>query len=123
MNFTNEQLTKAKQAKTAEELLEMAKASGIEMTADEAAKYFAELNKQGELTENELAAVAGGDKGDPEPVEYNYESFVGYGVSFNTIPPCPNGLGLTCCDECEGFVYNSYNSYYCCNGHHKRKEN
>ena len=46
MTFTNEQMTKAKQAKTAEELLEMAKASGIEMTEDEAkAMEIAQRNR------------------------------------------------------------------------------
>ena len=65
MTFTNEQITKARSAKTAEELLAMAKESGIEMTEAQAAKYFAELNKQGELNDSELASVAGGGKGDP----------------------------------------------------------
>ena len=60
MQYTPEQLTKAKQAKSAEELLAMAKASGIAMSADESAKYFAELNKHGELSDDELNSVAGG---------------------------------------------------------------
>ena len=48
-------------AKSAEELLELAKANGVEMTADEAAAYFAQLNpKSGELDDDELDAVAGG---------------------------------------------------------------
>ena len=68
MTFTNEQMTKAKQAKSAEELLAMAKESGISITADEAAKYFAELHKEGELTDDELDAVAGGDKDTPDPI-------------------------------------------------------
>ena len=65
MTFTNEQLTKAKQAKSAEELLAMAKESRIEMTAEEAAKYFAVLNKKSELSGDELVTVAGG-KGEEE---------------------------------------------------------
>ena len=66
MNFTNEQINKAKSAKSAEELLALAKASGIEMTAEQANAYFAELHKEGELTDGELASIAGGGKYDPE---------------------------------------------------------
>ena len=49
-NLTPEMIEKAKVAKTAEELYEIAKANNIEMTADEAATCFAQLNPQsGEL--------------------------------------------------------------------------
>ena len=50
MKFTDEMLEKAKTAKSAEELLAMAKAENIELTAEEVAKAFAELNKTGELS-------------------------------------------------------------------------
>lgn len=60
MSFTKELLEKAKTAKTAEELLAMAKAEKIEMTAEEAARYFAELHKTGELSDDELDNVSGG---------------------------------------------------------------
>ena len=60
MNFTNALIEKAKTAKSAEELLAMAKAENIEMTAEEAAKYFAELHKTGELSDDELDNVSGG---------------------------------------------------------------
>ena len=60
-NLTPEMIEKAKAAKSAEELLEVAKAGGIEMTADEAATYFAQLNpKSGELDDDDLDSVAGG---------------------------------------------------------------
>ena len=60
-NLTPEMIEKAKAAKSAEELLELAKASNVEMTADEAATYFAQLNpKSGELDDDDLDAVAGG---------------------------------------------------------------
>ena len=67
-NLKPEMIEKAKAAKTAEELLEIAKANGVEMTADEAAAYFAQLNpKSGELDDDDLDAVAGGagSCGDP----------------------------------------------------------
>ena len=60
MKLTKELIEKAKTAKTAEELLEMAKAENVEMTAEEAAKAFAELHKTGELSDDELDNVAGG---------------------------------------------------------------
>ena len=60
MNISKELLEKAKTAKSAEELLEMAKTEKIEMTEEEAAKAFAELNKTGELSDEELDNVAGG---------------------------------------------------------------
>ena len=66
-NLTPEMIEKAKAAKSAEELLEVAKAGGIEMTADEAATYFAQLNpKSGELDDDALDGVAGGCGGSGE---------------------------------------------------------
>ena len=54
-------IEKAKAAKSAEELLELAKAEGINITADDAATYFAQLNPQSsELSDNELDNVSGG---------------------------------------------------------------
>ena len=60
-NLTPEMIEKAKAAKNAEELLEIAMANGVEMTASEAATYFAQLNpKSGELDDDDLDTVAGG---------------------------------------------------------------
>ena len=60
-NLTPEMIEKAKAAKSAEELLSIAKAGGVAMTAEEAATYFAQLNpKSGEISDDELDAVAGG---------------------------------------------------------------
>ena len=60
-NFNAEMIEKAKAAKSAEELIALAKESGVEMTADEAATCFAQLNpKSGELNDDDLDAVAGG---------------------------------------------------------------
>ena len=67
-NLTSEMIEKAKAAKTAEELLELAKANGVEMTADEAATYFAQLNPtSGELSDDDLDNVAGGAGGCGDP--------------------------------------------------------
>ena len=59
MKYSKELIEKAKTAKTAEELLAMAKAENIELSAEEAEKAFAELNKTGELSDEELNNVAG----------------------------------------------------------------
>ena len=60
-SLTPEMIEKAKAAKSAEELLAIAKENGVEVTADEAKTYFAQLNpKAGELDDDELDNVAGG---------------------------------------------------------------
>ena len=71
MNITKELLEKAKTAKSAEELLAMAKAEKIELTEEEAAKAFEELNKNGELSDEELDNVAGGGGGRPPKFSRN----------------------------------------------------
>ena len=60
MKLSKELLEKAKTAKSAEELLAMAKAENIDLSAEGAEKAFAELNKTGELSDEELNNVAGG---------------------------------------------------------------
>ena len=79
-NFNAEMIEKAKTVKSTEELLELAKASNVEMTADEAAKYFAQLNpKSGELDDDDLDAVAGGGCGDSSDSSNNDNSAVRIG--------------------------------------------
>ena len=66
-NSTPEMIEKAKAAKSAEELLELAKANGFDMSADEAKTCFAQLNpKSGELDDDALDCVAGGCGGEPD---------------------------------------------------------
>ena len=67
-NLTPEMIEKAKVAKSAEELLALAKENNVEMTADEAATYFAQLNPtSGELSDDDLDNVAGGAGGCGDP--------------------------------------------------------
>ena len=67
-NLTPEMIEKAKVAKSAEELLELAKENNVEMTADEAKTYFAQLGpKSGELSDDDLDNVAGGAGGCGDP--------------------------------------------------------
>lgn len=58
--ITNEQIMKAAQCKTADELMALAKAEGVELTKAEAEAYLAELADV-ELDNNVLNKVAGGD--------------------------------------------------------------
>ena len=77
MNISKELIEKAIQAKTAEELLEMAKAQHIELTEEQAAKAFEELNKNGELSDEELDNVAGGCSPSAPP-KYHVGDYVKY---------------------------------------------
>jgi hypothetical protein len=72
-NLTPEMIEKAKTVKSEDELLELAKASNVEMTADEAATYFAQLNpKSGEISDDDLDNVSGGGCRDGLPLYRNY---------------------------------------------------
>ena len=67
INYNEETLAKAKQAKSVEELLTLSKESGVEMTSEQAQDIFAQLNqKSGELADDELDNVAGGGCYSPE---------------------------------------------------------
>ena len=60
--LTKEQIAKAMSCKTADELMALAKAEGIELTKEEAEAYMAEL-EDFELDEATLKNVAGGLQG------------------------------------------------------------
>ena len=56
----NELIAKAKEAKSAEELLVLAKENSIELTEEQAQELFDRLHSIGELSDDELDDVAGG---------------------------------------------------------------
>ena len=59
--MNEEMIAKAKEAKSVEELIALAKENGVELTEEDAKMYFEQLNaKKGELSDDELDAVAGG---------------------------------------------------------------
>lgn len=61
MELSKELLAKARETKTAEELLALAKENGIALTGEEATSCFERLHpKDGELSDEELDNVAGG---------------------------------------------------------------
>ena len=59
-NLTPELIAKAKAAKSAEELLDLAKANNVALTEEEAKSCFAQLNANGAVSDDELDIVAGG---------------------------------------------------------------
>lgn len=59
--MNTELIAKAKQTKSPEELMALAKKNGIKLTEESAQAYFNQLNpKMGELADDELDNVAGG---------------------------------------------------------------
>ena len=62
-----ELLKKLKAAKSAQELIEMAKAQGTEIAADMAEELFTMLNAEEELSDEDMEKIAGGDEV-PEPM-------------------------------------------------------
>ena len=59
MKLTAEQLMKARSAKSAEELMELAKAEGVEATEEQIRAQFDAMHKEGELADDELNNVSG----------------------------------------------------------------
>ena len=61
MAINNEIMAKAKEAKSVEELMALAKENGMEMTEESANTYWGQLHPaSGELSDEELDNVAGG---------------------------------------------------------------
>lgn len=58
--MNEELIMKARTAKSPEELMALAKENGIELDEDGARSYFEQLNKSGELSDEELDNVSGG---------------------------------------------------------------
>lgn len=58
--MNNELLQKAMSANTAEELFDLAKENGIELSEESAKAYFEQIHSNGEISDEELENVAGG---------------------------------------------------------------
>ena len=71
--LTKEQIMKAMQCKTADELIALAKAGGYEISKEEAEAYLAELADV-ELDEKQLKKVAGGGCYPDCPKDYCFEN-------------------------------------------------
>lgn len=120
MAILNEELMeKARGAKSAEELLALAKENDVELTEEQANAYFEQMNKTGELEDDELDSVAGGGchKGDGR--------LVVSGLHFCNCYICEKCGGITDAIEayflnrdrlvcrCHAFFYSCFNCKHC----------
>ena len=85
MKFTNEQLAKARETGSAEELYTLAKENGIGLTAEDAARHYADLHCDRTLSDDELDNVFGGCG---EPQEYDtMATWLASGCGCNSFSP------------------------------------
>lgn len=122
MNFTKELIEKAKTAKSAEDLLAMAKSENVELTAAQAEKAFADLHHTGALADEELDNVSGGCS-DPEPATQWGQAFqwdksedVRFDFAVGTrvlvyITPSTWGKGTVTAKECRKNDWGWYPAY------------
>ncbi len=111
--MTNELIAKAKECKSAEELLALAEEHDVKMTLAEAEERYAELHNEGELSDDELDAAAGGGcstskpkKGETWIIKKKYSehycpscncnTVIYEGESYNQLSSLPNMVNLTC---------------------------
>ena len=98
-NYTPELIAKARAAKSAEELFELAKANEMEITEEDAKLYFAQLNANGAVADDELDAVAGGgscpgdddeeDEGNSSSGTYKFHCPYCQGLISRAFTKCP----------------------------------
>ena len=116
-NLTPELIAKAKAAKSAQELLELAKANNVELTEEEAKTYFEQLNANGAVSDDELGAVAGGGfLGLSCPSEDEVEEKVVNGrTNTRTCPHCGAIInarpGAYSCPKCGKTITSAANAY------------
>lgn len=84
-------MIKAKEAKNAAELMELAKAENIELTEEKAQELFTRLHAEGELSDNELDNVAGGGCSESTALKYKEGDIV--------------ALVSKRCPDCNGSVF------------------
>ena len=111
--LTPELLEKAKLAKSAEELIALAKENGAQLSAEEANTYFTKLNsKTGELADDELDNVAGGGCTDSGVVEVDSWSRCSYFVCAICNDEDPNCQFVKRCRNCK-YARNSSDKTLC----------
>ena len=115
-NLTPELIAKAKAAKSAEELLALAKDNNVELTEEEAKTYFEQLNANGAVSDDELDGVAGGSfLGISCPSEDEAEEKVNGETNARTCPHCRATIyvrpGPYSCPKCGKTITNDATSY------------
>ena len=96
-NLTPELVEKAKAAKSAEELLELAKANDVEITEEEAKAYFDQLNSNGSVSDEELDAVAGGASVGGVPLTPVFKLETGERIMLKNWKQCSCGSKIGVC--------------------------
>lgn len=112
LEINEEIIAKAKQVKSVEELIALAKEHDFELTQEEAGEYFEALNQRtGELSDEELDNVAGGGSRTTDDtllgLEPNYKCNLWEGKHEYI-----NG-GIGCIDCKHSYEYSNY--FYSCN--------
>ena len=104
--MNQEQYNLAKTAKSAEELVELAKKNGLDITLEEATGYFKALNdSKSKLSDEELESVSGGCGGDDkkqvkkEPVRFNKMYLISERRLYNNIDNDKK------CFWCDGYIW------------------
>ena len=129
MEFTPEQLAKAKTCKSVEELLAYANEIGYPLTEEQAKKQFEAWSKEGEIADEELENVSGGSfvygcstySSDPP---YCLIVTAGNSCSLyreNGVPTIPGGLKGSCW-HCYYVFSNQDGITYCSRRHYKDDE-
>ena len=109
--FPPEMIAKAKAAKSAEELIEIANANNIELTDKEANTYFDQLNTNGAVSDDELDVIAGGACGESEETDTNEEAVTyneGDIVKFFDGTPCSCGCSPCIIGRAPHLRYGAY---------------
>ena len=117
--MNEELIAKAKAAKSAEELLSLAKENDYPLTEEEAQNYFNQFHATGELSDDELDQVGGGCGGGEEtaPRGYNLTDTFGCCSSFEYVSEHYKAGGFApkcdCCRYLKKTYYNGKNWYGC----------
>ena len=92
-NFTPEIITKAKAAKTVEELIAIAKDNNVELTQEQASIYFEQLQAGDAVHDEELDLVTGGCGGPTKPTLK--EGVFAKAINGSCCPKCRTTVGKT----------------------------
>lgn len=113
MEMNKELIAKAKESKTPEELIALAKESGEEITEESAKAYFDLLNpKTGELSDDELDNVSGGGCYNGDRLVISVMHYCDEWRCKDDGSQCSIQGPLACCNTCKIAAY-CYSCHYC----------
>ena len=113
MELTKELVAKAKEAKTPEELMALAKENGIGLTEEETKAYFDRLHPQtGELSDSELDNVSGGGCYNGDRLVISVMHYCDEWRCKDDGSQCSIQGPLACCNTCKIAAY-CHSCHYC----------